>query len=281
MKTFKYKYDDLFNPTLEALGVLGGSGTVSEIDDKVSEILSLSEDELEDIHRGNRTKFSYRMAWARNYLKRFDAIENSQRGIWALTDKGKMLKTVSKTEVKKFVVSLNRSIEELPKASDRAEQLELPIDVEWQEILLEEVRKIHPDQFERLCQRLLRELGFIDVEVTGKSGDGGIDGRGILRLGGVLSFHVAFQAKRYQGSVSSSTIRDFRGAIMGRADKGIILTTGSFTRDAKREAQRDGATPIDLIDGLDLAQKLKELRLGVDIELVEQVNIKSSWFTSL
>lgn len=281
MEKFKYKYDDLFNPTLQALRKLGGSGTVSEIDDTVSEILNLSDEELEDIHRDSRTKFSYRMAWARNYLKRYDAIENSQRGVWALTDKGKSLDKVSKTEVKRFVVSLDKTDSKPEKRKNKAEQLELPIELDWQESLLEEIKKISPDQFERLCQRLLRELGFIDVEVTGKSGDGGIDGRGILRLGGILSFHVAFQAKRYQGSVSSSTVRDFRGAIMGRADKGLIITTGSFTRDAKREAQRDGATPIDLIDGQDLTEKLKELKLGVEIELVEQVNIKPGWFNSL
>jgi restriction system protein len=188
---------------------------------------------------------------------------------------------VSKTDVKRFVVSLDRSGGEQPKQNRPAEQLEIPIELDWQESLLEEIMKIQPEQFERLCQRLLRELGFIDVEVTGKTGDGGIDGRGILRLGAVLSFHVAFQAKRYQGSVSSSTVRDFRGAIMGRADKGLIITTGSFSRDAKKEAQRDGATPIDLIDGLDLTEKLKELKLGVEIELVEQVNIKPGWFSSL
>ena len=99
----------------------------------------------------------------------------------------------------------------------------------------------------------------MNVEVTGKTNDGGIDGKGMIRLGGVLSFHVVFQAKRYQGSVSSSVIRDFRGAMSGRADKGLIMTTGSFTREAKKEAQRDGATPIDLIDGNDFAEKLKEL----------------------
>ena len=143
------------------------------------------------------------------------------------------------------------------------------------------IKNIHPDQIERLCQRLLRELGFVNVEVTGKTNDGGIDGKGMIRLGGVLSFHVVFQAKRYQGSVSSSVIRDFRGAMSGRADKGLIMTTGSFTREAKKEAQRDGATPIDLIDGNDFAEKLKELNLGVTVELVEKVKIKPDWFKNI
>ncbi len=127
----------------------------------------------------------------------------------------------------------------------------------------------------------MRELGFINVEVTGRTNDGGIDGRGMIKLGGVLSFHVIFQAKRYKGSVSSSVIRDFRGAMSGRADKGLVMTTGSFTREAKKEAKRDGATPIDLIDGNDFAEKLKELNLGVSVELIEDVKIKSDWFRNI
>ena len=124
-------------------------------------------------------------------------------------------------------------------------------------------------------------MAFKTFEVTGRSNDEGIDGKGILRLGGVLSFHVNFQAKRYKGSVSPSIVRDFRGAMVGRADKGLIITTGTFTRDAKREASRDGAPPIDLMDGNDLAEKLKELRLGIEVELVEKINIKNEWFKTL
>jgi restriction system protein len=153
----------------------------------------------------------------------------------------------------------------------------------WEDDLLETLKEIPPDAFERLCQRILRESGFIQVEVTGKSGDGGIDGRGVVRIGGLRSFHVIFQCKRYQGSVSSSTVRDFRGAMVGRADKGLLITTGTFTKDAKQEAQRDGAPPIDLIDGESLAQKLKELRIGVDVRsrIVEEVVIDKLFFATL
>lgn len=135
-----------------------------------------------------------------------------------------------------------------------------------------------PDKFERLCQRMLRELGFVNVEVTGRSGDGGIDGKGILKLGGVLSFHVVFQCKRYRSSIAPTVIRDFRGAMIGRADKGLVITTGTFTRDAKKEAQRDGAIPIDLIDGNDFVDKLKELQLGVSTKTEEKVFIDQQWF---
>ena len=153
--------------------------------------------------------------------------------------------------------------------------------LEWQDELLEILYNISPDQFERLCQRLLRELEFGNVEVPGKSGDGGIDGKGVLRLGGVMSFHVVFQSKRYKGSVSSSQLRDFRGGMIGRADKGLFITTGTFTRDARKEALRDGAPPIDLIDGEMLAEKLKELGLGLHVEMVEKVTVNRDWFTSI
>ena len=140
--------------------------------------------------------------------------------------------------------------------------------------------EMDPAAFERLAQRLLREAGFIQVEVTGRSGDGGIDGKGIIRVGGLLGFHVIFQCKRYKGSVSASQVRDFRGAMVGRADKGLLITTGNFTKDAVREATRDGAPAIDLIDGDLLLDKLKELGLGVETKMiqVEQVAVDRDWF---
>lgn len=284
---FNYKYDDLFNPTLTALQNLGGSGSVPEIEEQVATILKLTDEQINEIHRGNTSKFTYRLAWARNYLKRFGLLENSSRGVWALTETGLKTKSVDKEVVKRKVVSEDkqeRLIKEKTKTTEINEDQESDAEIQkftWQEQIIEELQNITPSAFERLCQRLLRELGFQNVEVTGQTNDGGIDGKGMLRLGGVLSFHVIFQAKRYKGSVSPSTVRDFRGAMVGRADKGLIITTGIFTREAKREASRDGAPPIDLIDGNDLAEKLKELKLGIEIELVEKVNIKKEWFNTL
>src|SRR4029077_15994357 len=150
----------------------------------------------------------------------------------------------------------------------------------WKDTLLGVLRGLTPDAFERLAQRLLRQAGFIKVEVTGKSGDGGIDGIGVLRVN-LLSFQVLFQCKRYQGSVGSNAIRDFRGAMVGRSDKGLLITTGTFTADAKREATRDGAPAIDLIDGDQLCDLLKELKLGVQTEMVEQMTIEQGWFQDL
>jgi restriction system protein len=272
---FKYKYDDLFNPVLTALHALGGSASNDEIYEKLIEILSLSDKEINDIHRGNQTKLTYRSAWAKNYLKRYGLLENSARKIWALTAKGIKTKKVDKNQIKRFVAKLDKTDNRDTVVSD------IDIELSWQEKALQTIKNISPDAFERLSQRLLRELGFVNVEVTGKSGDGGIDGKGVIKLGGVLSFHVVFQCKKYNDKVSSPAIRDFRGAMIGRADKGLFITTGNFTRDAEHEARRDGAPPIDLIDGTELVEKLKELELGIGVKLVEEVIVDSEWFNAL
>lgn len=279
-------YDKLFQPLLEAIHSLGGSASIAEQEDRVAEILNLSDATISEIHRGNRTKFSYRLAWARNYLKRFGILENSSRGVWSLTPKGQATKTVEREDVRKFVLALDRPGDKTVTPATNLVTGNIGDDLEemsWEDDLLDTLKNIPPDSFERLCQRLLRESGFIQVEVIGKSGDGGIDGRGVVRIGGLLSFHVFFQSKRYQGSVASSAVRDFRGAMAGRADKGLLITTGTFTKDAKAESQRDGAPPIDLIDGEALAQKLKELRIGIEIKTrtVEDVVVNKEFFMSL
>lgn len=252
------KYVELFNPLLKAMHNLGGSASISEQEDEVATILGLSEKEVSEIHRGNRTKLSYRLAWARNYLKRYGLINNSTRGVWALTAEGRNTPSVNKKDVNKTVKALDIKTEGV---FERKKDLEEPTEIEWQEELLDLIKSLTPDAFERLCQRLLRESGFTHVEITGRSGDGGIDGKGIVRIGGLLSFHMIFQCKRFQGSVSSSVVRDFRGAMIGRADKGLLITTGTFTKNARIEAQRDGAPPVDLVDGQIWQKNLKNLEL--------------------
>ena len=281
MEIFKYKYDELFNPVLLALHELGGSGTNNEIEEKIIILLNLTNEEIEDIHRGNTTKLSYRSAWARNYLKRLGLIENSSRAVWSLTPEGIKTTEIDKDEAKKIVKELSGVKKEKLQEAETIDESDELSELTWEEELIEIMKQMKPDAFERLSQRLLRELGFTNVEVTGKSGDGGIDGVGVIKIGGVLSFHVVFQSKRFNGTVSSNAIRDFRGAMIGRADKGVFITTGTFTRDAKQEAQRDGAPPIDLIDGNELAEHLKNLRLGVEVEMREEVTIKTSWFNDI
>jgi restriction system protein len=275
-------YQDLLWPTLKALEEKGGSASNEELSESIARIMKLPDAILEVPHNdGPLTKLDYRAAWARTHLKFIDAIQNSERGVWTLTDLGRQIS--SDEEVRRLVKgkrSQRRKERDQtsPVADDSTED---PIEeLSWEERLLDLLRKIEPPAFERLCQRILRESGFTKVEVTGRSGDGGIDGAGVLRLN-LLSFHVRFQCKRYSGSVSASEIRDFRGAMIGRADKGLFLTTGRFTKDAEREAVRDGAPAIDLIDGTELCQLLKRLKLGVLTETVERVQIQADFFASV
>lgn len=275
------RFDAFFNPLLGALKLLGSSGTVEEINSKVAQLVGLTDDQLEIMHdpaRGGRTEFEYRLAWTRTYLRVFGLIENSSRGVWALTPDGGNVQKVDEKEVVRTVREKMRA-RNAEYDNDQVDNIELS----WEDDLLKTLLKIDPSAFERLVQRMLRESGFIQVEVTGRSGDGGVDGRGIMRLGGLLSFHVIFQCKRWQGAVGSSQVRDFRGAMVGRADKGLLITTGTFTQDAVREATRDGAPAIDLIDGDQLLEKLKQLGLGVKTEKieVEQITVDHNWFLAI
>ena len=279
-------YDRLMNPVLQALRELGGSGSTEEIYQRVAENLKLPESILSVLHdpeTSNQTEVQYRMAWARTYLKKFGFLETPQRGLWSLTKKAESVAEVDAKEVQRFVRELDRKQRQAKVATeDQGEQTESEKPEEakgWRSALHTILTKtLSPAAFERLIQRVLRESGFIQVEVVGRTGDGGIDGKGIARIHGFMSFHVVFQCKRWQGVVGAGEIRDFRGAMVGRADKGLFITTGIFSRDPVKEATRDGAPPIDLVDGDLLAVKLKELKLGVTTTLVESVSVNAAWF---
>jgi len=278
------RFHHFFNPILSALHVLGGSATIPELVERVIEDMGLPPEVVELTRPGDsRTVVEYRMAWARTYLKKAGLITNSERGVWSLTPVGQKTTKVDPESIKRQVRAMpGDSSAEGTEPTDSV----MPEDVEstpntWKQHLLKVLRALPPDAFERLCLRLLRESGFIQVEVTGKTGDGGIDGHGIVRLAGLLSFPIIFQAKRYSGSVGAEQVRSFRGAMVGRADKGLFITTGVFTSAARQEATRDGAPPIDLVDGEDLAEKLYELKLGVRTELVEVVIVEDDWFKGL
>ena len=268
---------DLMNPTLGAIRRAGGSASIGEIAELVIRDCSLPESVTNKLHGyGPQTELEYRLGWARTYLKRRGLISNSVRGVWALTPRGVKASTIDPDPVAKDWRGDNEQWGNQFLQIDGGDGKKT-----WKEKLIELLLEISPDAFERLCRRILRESGFIEVTVTGRSGDGGIDGRGIYRMGGLISFTVLFQCKRFRGSVTPSLVRDFRGAMAGRSDKGMIITTGNFTRDAKREATRDGVPLIDLIDGSSLAEKLKELKLGVNTEMVEEVSIVEDWFKSI
>lgn len=282
---------------IEALKALGGSASIQELDERVVELEEISEEEQSlMMPNGQYRRLNYYLSWARTYLKRGNALENSSRGVWALTDEGEKITTIVQTrEIQKQVNAEERERARLKRMAAKGKNATpqtVPIAMElqpnigatvgddWRSELQSALLDIAPDAFERLAQRLLREAGFVKVEVRGKTGDGGIDGVGVLRVN-LVSFQVYFQCKRWKGSVGAKDIRDFRGALQGRADKGLFITTGNFTSQASEEATRDGAIAIDLIDGERLCDLLKQYELGVKTEMVEEVTVSADWFKGL
>jgi len=278
---------DLMWPTIKALRALGGSGSIDEIVENVVELEGFTEEQQAVLHGdGPRGQIEYRLAWARSYLKGMGLLDNSARGVWTFTDKGRD-PSLDESTVLGLHTEYNAKLRAQQRLRRKAER-DRPTDVDepdqevtrdWKEELLDALLAISPAGFERLSQRLLREAGFISATVMGRSGDGGIDGLGVYRLS-LVSFPVYFQCKRYRGSVGPGVVRDFRGAMAGRGDKGLVITTGSFTGDAKREATRDGAPPIDLIDGDGLCELLKRYELGVKttVREVEEVEVDPEFF---
>lgn len=293
--------------TLEALKRLGGSGTINEVTDDVVEGEGITEEEQEFLMpNGRERRLYYYLSWARTFLKRGGALENSSRGVWALTENGEKISSIDETRTIHQQVNdeeKRRSKAKRDQAKAKQKEVEArkqpllpgaqddasPLDdlygghsegENWKDRLLSELSNLEPSGFERLSQRLLREAGFVKVEVRGKSHDGGIDGVGILRVN-LVTFQVYFQCKKWSGSVGSKEIRDFRGALQGRADKGLFITTSTFTKQASEEATRDGAIAIDLIDGDRLCDLLKQYELGVKTEVVERVTIQSQWLAEI
>lgn len=275
-------FDQLIIPTVQGLRELGGSAGVGELGEKIAQLMKLSDKEMTYRREGaGSNEVPYRARWARTYLKRDGVLERTARGVWALTPRGRSISDKELLGVPARVRKLSTLARAVQGGEDVEEvEEEAAAEQSWREQLLSVLLELPPDAFERLGQRILRESGFTKVEVTGRAGDGGIDGVGVLRIQ-LISFQVLFQCKRYRDTVSASAIRDFRGAMVGRTDKGLFITTGRFTADARREATRDGAPPIELIDGDELCELLKQLRIGVMIEVVERVVIQPKVLLSI
>lgn len=259
-------------PTVLALRKLGGSGNIAEIEAKVLEFNKITEaQQAELMPNGSSTKIAYYLAWARTNLKRIAAVENPAPSVWALTELGTTLTEAKCDQLRREWKTQH------PKPPTTGKPK--PEEEKWKTSLLERLKAMSPKAFERLAQRLLREAGFRNVEVLGQAGDGGIDGVGVYRLS-LVSFPIYFQCKRYQGSVSSGAVRDFRGAMAGRGEKGLLITTGAFTASARSEATRDGAAPVELVSGEALCDLLKEHRIGIRIteRVVEDIEIDPAFF---
>ena len=276
------------NPVLRALNELGGSARPREVVERVARNERVRDDVLDQTNPAGGQRFPNQVHWARFYLAEGGLIDRSRHGVWKLTEAGLQAGQLSEASITELIDRVQASsrapsaeivsipsVSKQPSASPSpqvgvesvAEESDVLApdteDSDYRSKLLETLQTLSSGGFERLCQRVLREAGFEQVVVTGKSGDGGIDGHGVLALNAFVSFRVLFQCKRYVGSVSPGHVRDFRGAMQGRADKGLILTTGSFTAEARREATRDGAPPIELVDGEKLVSLFASLELGL------------------
>ena len=271
-----------FAPVIAALRDLGGSGSPDEVRAKVAATLAISEAEQGITRPSGILRFDNEVAWARFYLVKAGYLDSSRRGVWSLTEKGRVSSldhgaalALFKDTHKAFADQRKgRPAAATHEAEEETtpEAAESPEFTHHREALLDLLKVLPPDGFERLCQRLLRESGFQQVTVTGKSGDGGIDGNGVVEVNPFVSFRVLFQCKRYQGTVAPAQVRDFRGAMAGRADKGIILTTGGFTSEARKEAVRDGVPPIELVDGEKLVTMFETLELGLTPKTAYEIN---------
>ncbi|HMS17848.1 MAG TPA: restriction endonuclease [Planctomycetota bacterium] len=263
-----------YEPVLSALRQLGGSARPAEVKDRVAVDLGVTDENRAEELSSGQSRFDNLLAWARFYLVKAGYIDSSRRGVWTLTDKGRTCEPLShdaalqlfREQHSKFTEA--RRISTTGQQEDEAEVI-APRGIEsvptsdYREAVISLLRSLSPSGFEQFCQRLLRESGFQEVTITGRSGDEGIDGIGVLQMNPLVSFKVLFQCKKYKESVSSPHVRNFRGAMMGRADKGIIITTGTFTTDARREAMRDGVPPIELVDREKLVDMLEALELGL------------------
>ena len=269
------KYSVLIEATYKALKLLGGSGKNDEINEKAISILGLSDDILEIPHLNSSSlsEIYYRLAWARTLLKNYGAIVNSARSVWSISPSFSTIDEVDGELIDKEYHTKGKK-DEKDDAGDIPDEVR-PGRKKLYDILV----KMDPFAFEHLSQRVLRECGFTQVVVTKKTGDGGIDGTGRLRINGIFSFNIAFQCKRYQGVVSSSDIRDFRGSLTTNIEKGVFITTGSFSKAAIEEASSPGKQQIDLIDGEDFITKLAEF--GIGVKEVKDYDVDEDFFKNL
>lgn len=270
-----------FGPLLDALRDLGESGRPSEVYDRIAQNLNLTDEVLDETLKSGASRFRNQVAWARQYLVWEGLLDSSKHGTWTLTDRGReayLSESQAQAMFKKWV-----AIHAEARRKKRTHESRTPDDDVGPETvdpkeklgLITVLRSLSPVGFEKVCRELLRESGFEKVEITGGSADGGIDGFGTLEINPFVSFKVLFQCKRYADGnlVSRAQVGDFRNAMIGRAEKGIIITTSSFSNAAIQEANRDGAPHIELVDGEKLVEMFQRVELGVTKREVYDVDL--------
>ena len=263
------------NPVLTTLQANGGAGNSSNVIEQVIEKLSITDEELEETTSNGQSRIRNQIQWARFYLFKAGLIDNTQRGLWRLSNEG-LEKKLSNEDVYTLFKGVQESVKKSPVVTPKKTEVkfeETTTEDEQHSVgLLNLIQSLPASGFEKLCKRLLTEIGINDIFITGGSGDQGIDGKGLVKLNDVVSLNIVFQCKRYKETVSPHHVRDFRGAMQGRGEKGLIITTGRFTKEAKNEANRDGVTPIELIDGDRLVELFEKNQLGLKPVIVFEID---------
>ncbi|MEO6740111.1 MAG: restriction endonuclease [Chthoniobacteraceae bacterium] len=270
-------------PILDCLRALRDSANSSEVFEWLGNKFRVPEEERARVNKYGVRHFDNKVAWAKQYLTWEGLVDSSKRGIWALTETGKAKNLTHEESLaiyrKWAAFHRERKAKEKGDETEKkepeieeAEETAPSIQESAGEDLLDVLLSLTPSGFERICMRMMRESGFEKVEVTGKSHDQGIDGIGILLVNRFVTIKVVFQCKRYKGSVGRPQIAEFRNSVMGRAEKGLLITTGTFTSEAIREATRDGVIPIELVDGAKLVKIFEDLELGVKPKTVYEVD---------
>jgi restriction system protein len=277
---------------IEALRSVNGLAKASAVKQWIAESLTAKGESVPDtILTSGAQKFANDIQWARMYLVNAGLVEPMKTagyGNWKLTregwsvplDEASVVAIYGATALKGK--SQTNDTQEAPPEDPQQESL--PGTESW-EFVLKKILTTLPDKgFERLCAAIMTNNGLLATKVTGQTGDGGVDGEGMLAIDdyGLIKAPVAWQCKRFNGSnnVGSKEVRDFRGAIDGRAKYGLIFTTSSFTPSAEAEARRPGATPVELV-GLDrLIDLMRNKKLGVDnsADGSETLEVKTEFF---
>lgn len=272
-----------FEPLIETLKENGGAGKTSEIVDAVINKMDIPEEELEVTLASGAFKVRNSIQFARLYLVKADYMDSTQRGLWKLTEKG-FHSSLDDEKVYQIFKEVQEGLTKstIKKEKPARDQKQIKEEFENEEVedeshsttLLNLLKNLSPGGFEKICKRLLIEIGLENVQITGSPNDQGIDGTGIIKINEIINFTIIFQCKRYKETVSPSYIRDFRGTMQGRADKGIFITTGRFTQESKNEAKRDGVPPIELIDGEKLVFLFEKYQLGLKPKQVYDINFE-------
>lgn len=265
-------------PLLDCLRALGGSAKPQEVSRWIARELHLPPAITEATVKSGANRFHNQVQWARQYLVWQGLLDDGKRGVWTLSPLGWKTRLDDDAARTIFIerIKINQAERKQHATSTAHDDAEVddadPPEERHDAGLLDILKSLPPYGFELICGRLLREHGFEEVEVTQRSRDGGIDGYGLLRLSPFVSLRVAFQAKRYKDVVTRSAVGEFRNALLGRAEKGVFITTGRFTQDAETEATRDGVVPIELIDGEQLVELFQDKLIGVKPKTVYEID---------